>query len=74
VGSITYTFALYLNSVLGVKPTMVPFNGAAPAANALIAGHVDYMCNLIAEIGQQVQAGTVKAYGARGVTRCCRKC
>ena len=25
VGSITYTFALYLNSVLGVKPTMVPF-------------------------------------------------
>ena len=69
VGSITYTFALYLNSVLGVKPTMVPFNGAAPAANALIAGHVDYRCNLIAEIGQQVQAGTVKAYGISGARR-----
>ena len=69
VGSITYTSELYLNSLLGVKPTMVPFNGAAPAANALIAGQVDYMCVGITEIGQQVQAGTVKAYGISGARR-----
>ena len=69
VGSITYTSALYLNSLLGVKPTMVPFSGAAPAANALIAGQVDYMCVGITEIGQQVQAGTVKAYGISGARR-----
>jgi tripartite-type tricarboxylate transporter receptor subunit TctC len=31
VGSNTFNFGLLLNSVLGVKPTMVPFNGAGPA-------------------------------------------
>jgi tripartite-type tricarboxylate transporter receptor subunit TctC len=30
VGSLTFTYALLLNSLLGVKPTMVPFTGAAP--------------------------------------------
>jgi tripartite-type tricarboxylate transporter receptor subunit TctC len=69
VGSITFTFGLLLNSLLGIKPTMVPFNGAAPAANALISGQVDYMCNGIAEIGQQIQAGTVKAYAVGDAER-----
>jgi tripartite-type tricarboxylate transporter receptor subunit TctC len=49
VGSITFILPLLLNSLLGIKPTMVPFNGAAPAANALIGGQVDYMCNGIAD-------------------------
>ena len=43
VGSTTFVFGLLLNSLLGVKPTMVPFNGAAPAMNALVGGQVDYM-------------------------------
>ena len=38
VGSITHGTVLLLNSVLGVKPVMVPFNGSGPALNALIAG------------------------------------
>src|SRR5215469_751266 len=55
VGSLTFTYALLLNSLLGVKPTMVPFTGAAPAANALIGGQIDYMLNGISDVGQQVQ-------------------
>jgi tripartite-type tricarboxylate transporter receptor subunit TctC len=62
VGSVSFTFGLLLNSVLGVKPTLVPFNGVAPATNALIAGQVDYMCLGISEVGPQVQGGTIKAY------------
>jgi tripartite-type tricarboxylate transporter receptor subunit TctC len=62
VGSLTFTYALLLNSLLGVKPTMVPFTGAAPAANALIGGQIDYMLNGISDVGQQVQAGMIKAY------------
>lgn len=62
VGSVSFTFGLLLNSVLGVKPTLVPFNGVAPATNALIAGQVDYMCLGIPEAGPQVQGGTIKAY------------
>jgi tripartite-type tricarboxylate transporter receptor subunit TctC len=34
VGSITSTFGLLLNSLLGVKPTTVPFSGVAPAIAA----------------------------------------
>src|SRR5437870_1419747 len=44
VGSIFFTTCLLLNSIVGVKPTLVPFNGGAPAMNALVAGQVDYMC------------------------------
>src|SRR5262245_21838818 len=38
VGGLLFTSALLLNSVLGVKPTMVPFTGGAPSANALVGG------------------------------------
>src|SRR6516164_10956909 len=38
VGSVGFSCGQLLNSILGVKPTMVPFNGAAPAINALIGG------------------------------------
>src|SRR5262249_49342309 len=69
VGSLTFTYALLLNSLLGVKPTMVPFTGAAPAANALIGGQVDYMLNGIHEVGQQVLAGTIKVYAIAAAER-----
>jgi tripartite-type tricarboxylate transporter receptor subunit TctC len=62
VGSNAFNFGLVLNSLLGVKPTMVPFNGGGPTTNALVGGQVDYMLNGIPEVGSQIQAGTLKAY------------
>jgi tripartite-type tricarboxylate transporter receptor subunit TctC len=62
VGSISHFTCLLLDSILGVKPTMVPFGGAAPAINALMGGQTDYMCDSISAPVQQVQAGTVKGY------------
>jgi tripartite-type tricarboxylate transporter receptor subunit TctC len=62
VGSITHSTCLLLNSLLGIKPTFVPFTGAAPAMNALLGGQVDYMCNAIPDAVQQVQSGAVKGY------------
>jgi tripartite-type tricarboxylate transporter receptor subunit TctC len=69
VGSITFTFALLLNSMLGIKPTLVPFNGSAPATNALIGGQIDYMTNGIDQVGQHIQAGTIKAYAIGAAER-----
>jgi tripartite-type tricarboxylate transporter receptor subunit TctC len=69
VGSLTFGYALLLNSLLGVKPTMVPFGGALPAANALIGGQVDYMCNAFAEVGQHMQAGNLRAYAIGAADR-----
>ena len=68
VGSITFTFGLLLNSLLGVKPTTVPFSGVAPATAALLGGQVDYMC-LAIEVRPHVQAGAIKAYAIAATER-----
>src|SRR5262249_42737925 len=60
VGSTFFTTCLLLNSILGVKPTLVPFNGGGPAMNALMAGQVDYMCGDGVTTAPQLAAGTVK--------------
>jgi tripartite-type tricarboxylate transporter receptor subunit TctC len=62
VGSVSFTTCLLLNSILGVKPTSIPFNGTGPALTALISGQVDYMCDQIVNVLQQVRAGHIKAY------------
>jgi len=69
VGSITHTTCLLLHSLLGVKPTFVPFTGAAPAMNALLGGQVDYICNAIPDAVQQVQSGLVKGYAISTAAR-----
>jgi tripartite-type tricarboxylate transporter receptor subunit TctC len=69
VGSIFFTTGLLLNSILGVKPTLVPFNGGAPAMNALMAGQVDYMCTDVLAAAPQLQAGTIKAYAIAAAER-----
>jgi tripartite-type tricarboxylate transporter receptor subunit TctC len=62
VGSIFFTTCLLLNSILNVKPTLVPFNGGGPAMNAVVGGQVDYMCGDVALSISQLQAGTIKAF------------
>ncbi|HEX2216399.1 MAG TPA: tripartite tricarboxylate transporter substrate-binding protein [Xanthobacteraceae bacterium] len=62
VGSVSYTGCLLLNSAIGIKPTLVPFTGTAPAMNALLAGQVDYVCDPILGPLPHVRAGTVKAH------------
>jgi tripartite-type tricarboxylate transporter receptor subunit TctC len=62
VGSVSHVSCQLLNSILGVRPTGVPFNGTGPAMNALVAGQVDYMCDQIVNAVPQINAGTIKAY------------
>jgi tripartite-type tricarboxylate transporter receptor subunit TctC len=62
VGSVSFTTCLLLNSILDIKPTSIPYNGTGPALTALIAGQVDYMCDQIVNVVQQIQAGQIKAY------------
>jgi tripartite-type tricarboxylate transporter receptor subunit TctC len=62
VGSIFFTTCLMLNSILGTKPTLVPFAGGAPALNALIAGQVDFMCGDILTGAAQLADGKIKIY------------
>ena len=62
VGSVSNVSCELLNSVLGIKPVGVPFNGTGPAMNALVGGQVDYMCDQIVNAVPQVNGGTIKAY------------
>ena len=57
-----FTTCLLLNSIIGVKPTRVPYTGTGPSMNALVAGQVDYMCDQIPNAVPQINGGTIKAY------------
>lgn len=69
VGSVSFTTCLLLNSIVGVRPTMTPFQGTGPAMNALVAGRVDYMCDQVVSAVPQIQAGTIKAYAVGTAAR-----
>ena len=69
VGSIFFTSCLLLNSILGTKPTLVPFNGGAPAMNALVAGQTDFMCADIVVGNPQLETGNIKIYALAAPTR-----
>jgi len=62
VGSIMFSFGLLLNAVLGVKPTLVPFNGGGPASTALMGGQIDYTCSVITDVSPHIRAGTLKGF------------
>ena len=62
MGSVAFTCSLLVNSIIGVKPTMVPFNAVA-MLNALVGGQVDYMCDGGITISvPYVLSGAIKAY------------
>ena len=63
VGSVSFTTCLLLNSIMGVKPTTVPYQGTGPAMNALVGGQVDYMCDQIVNAVPQINGGNIKTYG-----------
>jgi putative tricarboxylic transport membrane protein len=62
IGSVSFICGLLINSLIGIKPTQVPFSGTGPAMNALLGGQVDYLCDSIVGVVPQVQSGNVKAY------------
>ena len=62
VGSVSHSTGILLNSLLGTKPTFIPYTGTGPALNDLLSGQVDYMTDQIVNLVGQINAGTVKAY------------
>ena len=62
IGSVFFITNILLDSILKVKPTMVPFNGGLPAMNALVSGQVDYLCADATTAAPQLEGGKIKAY------------
>src|SRR5437588_3411004 len=69
VGSMSFTYALLLNSTLGTRPTLVPFGSNAPAMTALLGGQVDYFMGTILDVGPHIGSGTIKVFAFGGTKR-----
>jgi tripartite-type tricarboxylate transporter receptor subunit TctC len=62
VGSVSFTTCTMLNAQIGVKPTRVAYRGTGPSLNDLVGGQVDYMCDQIVNLVEQIKGGQIKAY------------
>ena len=68
-GSGGHVCSILLDGLIGSRITHVPYRGAAPAMQDLIAGRLDYMCEQISTAVQQIDAGTVKGIAILGPER-----
>jgi tripartite-type tricarboxylate transporter receptor subunit TctC len=59
-GSAIHLGCALMNQIAGLDVVHVPFRGANPAMQDLIAGRVDYLCDIITTAKVQIDAGTVK--------------
>lgn len=70
VGSVSWTTCTLLKGVLGTpKINSVAYRGTGPALNDLVSGQVDFMCDQIVSVAEQVRAGSIKAYAVASAER-----
>ena len=62
IGSVSQTTCAMFNAMIGVKPTLIGYSGTGPVMNDLIGGQVDYACDQIVNLVEQIKAGNIKAY------------
>ena len=61
VGSSTHLGCALLTSVIGVDINHVPYKGTGPAMQDLMAGRIDFLCEIVVTAAAQVQADNVRA-------------
>jgi tripartite-type tricarboxylate transporter receptor subunit TctC len=59
-GSATHIACVLLNAKLGTNITHVPYRGAGPALQDLVAGRIDFMCDVVSTALPQIRAQTIK--------------
>ena len=60
-GSPGHLTCALLNAAIGVNITHIPYRGAAPALQDLIAGRIDYVCTIASTVIPQFESRTIKA-------------
>jgi tripartite-type tricarboxylate transporter receptor subunit TctC len=63
LGSSSHIFAEWMNSLAGVKVSIVPYKGGGPALTGLLAGEVDYSMIAVSTAKAQVATGRIRALG-----------
>ena len=71
-GSASHLACLLVNLAIGINVTHVPYRGAAPAMQDLIAGRIDYQCPDSPTSVAQIESGTIKALAVLTAERSAR--
>lgn len=68
-GSAAHISGAYFQSVTGTSFQFVPYRGAGPAMQDLLAGHIDLMFDQVANALPYVRDGKIRAYAVTAKTR-----
>jgi tripartite-type tricarboxylate transporter receptor subunit TctC len=68
-GSATHIACVLLNAKMGTNITHVPYRGAGPAMQDLMAGRIDFMCDIVSTALPQIQGNTVKPLATMSTAR-----
>ena len=68
-GSATHLGCVVLNTAMGTNIVHVPYKGTGPAMQDLIAGRIDFLCEVISTAKPQIDGGRVKAIAIMTKTR-----
>jgi tripartite-type tricarboxylate transporter receptor subunit TctC len=63
-GTSSHIGCVLLNQTIGADTQHIPYRGGGPAMADLVAGRVDYVCNIASTVGQAIEAKQVKAIAA----------
>jgi tripartite-type tricarboxylate transporter receptor subunit TctC len=69
IGSATHVTCVLLNHSIGVDITHVPYRGTGPALQDLIAGRIDYLCEVPSTGTPHVRAKSIKALAMLSLAR-----
>ena len=68
-GPVAQVSAINFETMTSMQFQLVPYRGAAPAMQDLIAGHIDFMVDQLSNSVPQIKADTIRAYGVAASTR-----
>ena len=63
LGAVSHLCGMLFQQALGVDLQTIPFQGTAPALNALLGGQVDLMCDQTTQTIPHIKSGSVRFYG-----------
>ena len=63
-GTSSHVGCVLLNQTIGIDVVHVPYRGGGPAQADLIAGRIDYLCNIASTVGQALETKQVNALAA----------
>ena len=63
LGAVSHLCDMVFRQAIGVELQTVPYQGTAPALNALLGGQVDLLCDQTTQTIPHIKANTVKLYG-----------